>query len=349
MELFQREHILSRILAGYLKYRVGDDELRICNPSLDIIYDSNQIYIDTYNKCLGYEILDDKGIYNLLIEKSLWTETNEQQLIDILPKHIEYWKIEMYKAMFRSVEREKFRKYLNVAKQELQRLHTIRHSFDHATCGGIANYAKIQYVVENSTLTKDNQKYYWDKSSPYLAMVFYQDNIISEDTLRELGHTAPWDTIWSAGKKNGRLFPKSGIELSSEQQRLIMWSSLYDNIREYPDCPSDETINDDDVFDGWLLIKKREREAESNKISVEGNITNPKIANSDEIYLVANTIDDAKKIDAMNTSLARSIKKQRFDYITKHGEVKEQSLPDMKQRFSIELTQAMMKGTKNGR
>lgn len=348
METYKKEHLISRICAGYLRYPITDEVLRIHNPSLDINYEANELYCKVFTKSLNAGLSTDKNIYNLLIERGIWTEENEKNLILVLPKHIEYWKVEMYRAMFRSNDREKFRKYLDKAKTELLRLHQKRHMFDYATCEGIAHYARVQFIIENCTFTKENKLYDWDKSSPYLAMAYYQENIIAEEILRELAHTTPWDNIWATSKKNGSIFPKSGVELSQEQQRLIMWSSMYDSIREYPDCPSEDMVNDDDILDGWLIIKREEREANAGKAGLEVGIKNNKIANADEVYLVAQTIEDANKIDMLNSNLARNIKKQRFDYIKKKGEVNEAALPDVKQRFQMELTQAL-KGKMNGR
>jgi hypothetical protein len=284
-----------------------------------------------------------------MLEYGLWKEEQETELVTILPKHIEYWKVELFKAAFRTKERQTFRLHLATAKTELNRLYNLRHSFDHATCAGIANYAKFQYIVEKSTFYSNGKKYNWNKTSPYLALTYYQDNIISEDDLREISHTTPWENIWSAGKKNGRLFEKPGVELTQEQQRLIMWSSMYDSIKDYTDCPADEIINDDDMLDGWLILKRQERENNMTQNQAGQLIKNDKIANSDEIYLVANTIDDAKKVDRLNTNFARDLKKKRFNFIEKKGEVSEVSLPDVQQRLSMELTQVMMASAKGNK
>lgn len=346
VEIHQREFFLYRILSGYIFYKIGNVELKIKSPTLDVLYKASEIAFNAYETALKNEIMTDIDIYNMMIENGMWTAEKENQLNNILPKHIEHWKTEMYKSFFRSKDREKLRKFLNTAKKELTKLYNERHAFDHSTCNGIANYAKIQYIIEKSTFTKNDKLYSWKNSSPYLAMVFFQENLISEDNLRLISHTHPWDGIWSAAKKSGQVFSKPATELSNDQQRLIVWSSMYDSIRDTQDCPPDELINDDDCLDGWLIIKKQERDAQNNQIAAAKLMKNDKIANANEVYLVAQSVDDAKKIDMLNSSSAKEIKKQRFEHISKRGEIKEGALPDVKRQLQIDMNRALMQNAR---
>ena len=51
MEHYEREFFISRIDAGYIKYKCRDDRvLRINAPSTDVVYTAHEIYMDTLMK-----------------------------------------------------------------------------------------------------------------------------------------------------------------------------------------------------------------------------------------------------------------------------------------------------------
>ena len=94
-----------------------------------------------------------------------------------------------------------------------------------------------------------------------------------------------------------------------------MWSSLYDNIQESPDCPSNEVINDDDMLDGWMIIQKRNREQAKLQKDAENKFGNKKISNADEVFIVKDYYnqpdqkpeDFAKEVESSVEALSISI------------------------------------------
>ena len=103
---------------------------------------------------------------------------------------------------------------------------------------------------------------------------------------------------------------------------------MYDNIQESMDCPPDEVIEDDDMLDGWLLVQKKKREQEQAENEVANKTSNNKIANSDEIFVMAGTQEDANKINSSNTYHNQQIKKQRMQIVRQKGEAKDLDFPD---------------------
>ena len=348
-----RDFLLYRIICGYIKF----GRLQIFCPTPQILYEANQVYLDTLNKAKELDIMNDSDLLQILIQEQLWTYDDEKNLNKVVIGHIDYWKKEIYKYWWKENDRNKYRKFLLAAKKEHERLFNIRTAYNYATCDGIAAYAKYQYIIENSTFL-NGIKYDWDEQSPYAAMIYFQNNIIKEEELRDLSHNQPWEGMWIAGKREKSIFGKPSVELTSEQCRLIGWSSMYENIREHPEVPPEEIINDNDALDGWLILQKEERDKKHFEKRIEGQIQNKKIQNADEIYIMANveddltkisqnTIDNANKIDEMNSIYSKMLKKQRFKIIDKLGQINEQALPDVKQDFMMQLAQAQankMKG-----
>lgn len=337
MEHYLKELLISRITCGYLRYKIKNKLLFIKSPTNDIIYEANEVYKEVYERSLTEGIMSDEDILNMLIEKDLWTMQDEKNYQDILPKQIEYWKEELFKNRDNKKQVEKIRKYLAVAKKTVASMLITRHFYDYASSHGVANYAKTQFIIENSTfLPASNKKYSWRDASLYKAMIFYQENVIREENMREMSHTSPWDNIWAAGKKNGQIFPKCGVELTVEQQRLVLWSGLYDSIYESGEPPNKEVIEDDDMLDGWLSLKKK------NKLdNKEVGISNSKIANAGEIFMPAQTLEEAREIDNMNDRMAKSVKRRTMVILDKQKEVPDIMLPHMQERLMMEATQKL--------
>jgi len=108
----------------------------------------------------------------------------------------------------------------------------------------------------------------------------------------------------------------------------LIWSRMYDNVHESPDCPSEEVINDDDMLDGWFSIQASKRKDAIMESELESKLSNSKIANSQEIFLMADSKQDAENINQMNTHQARMIKKQRFNQLQKRGQMDQNQFQD---------------------
>lgn len=335
MELYKREFLISRIRAGYIPVNIEGRRYNVYTPSSSITLRANEIYCQEYEKAIEEELFDDDDIYNFLVFSGLWSAEKEKEFNEIVPKHIEYWKIELYKNVLRSNTRDTIRKYLKAAKEEYSKLHSVRHSFDHVTCAGHASYVKNMFLISKCARYK-GKRINWSNVDLNNFMTTYYTSLIDSDIIRELARTQPWSGLWPILKINGKIFENTN--LSHEQQHLISWSTMYDRIYESPDCPGEDVIEDDDMLDGWLLIQRRQREADKKKHELE-NVANKKIANADDIFLVAETPADAQKIDLLNDPRARKIKSQRLREVKNSGQLLEQQLSDVKQKRFMQLQQ----------
>ena len=160
-------------------------------------------------------------------------------------------------------------------------------------------------------------------------MAVYTGLVLSEKAIREIAKTEPWRSLWILSEsKVFELFANKGKELTPDQRNLLIWSRMYDNIHESMDCPPDEVIEDDDMLDGWLLIQKKKREQEQVQNEVANKTSNSKISNSDEIFVMAGTQEDANKINSSNSFHNQQIKKQRMQIVQQQGEAKDLDFPD---------------------
>jgi len=91
---------------------------------------------------------------------------------------------------------------------------------------------------------------------------------------------------------------------------------MYDNVYESPDAPKDEVIADDDCLDGWFIVQKRDYEQKKAEYAGEGKVgKNSKIANSQEVFLMAQTPEEIEEIYSMNNVHARNTIRARQQQI----------------------------------
>lgn len=343
MENYQREFLISRIRSGYIPVLLDNKQYIIYQPRTTTQLKAQEKYIESYTHAKELELLDDDDIYELLCATGLWSDTKEHELEEVLPGHIEYWKIELYNSLLKSNTRDTIRKYLATAKKEYYNLHNIRHSLDHMTCAGYANYVKNMYVIIYNTRHK-NKRVDWERIDVNQVMNSYYSATIDNDTMRMLSRTYPWSGLWSTLKQNGRIF--NNPDLTQEQQSLVSWSIMYDKIYESPDCPPEEVMDDDDMLDGWLLITKRKREADKQKQELQNKIGG-KMQNADDVFLIAETPSDAQKIELLNDPHISKIKKQRINQIKgASGDILEQQLNDVKMKRAMQIRQAYVNTVK---
>jgi len=111
---------------------------------------------------------------------------------------------------------------------------------------------------------------------------------------------------------------------------LILWSSMYDNIQESMECPTEEVIADDDMLDGWFILQRRKQKSEKAKSELESKTSNQKIANSDEIMIMTDSAKEAENIHGMNSFGSEMIRQQRLNTVKRLGNATDLDFQDKK-------------------
>jgi len=332
MELHTREYLISRIVLGIVKLKVRPGlTLSINSLTPQQNYESQQLYQDVFEEAYFGGLPLQEEVYEMLIERGLWSPVEESNIKKVA-KDIEDFKVQLYQALFDSKAQISIRRILNVIKEKQIELHRKKHIYDHTSCEGVASYSRSCWIIENCTTNNENKLYNFSEYSISQVLADYQSSMLEECEVRELARSEPWRSIWSSSKKEGSLFGKEGITLSDEQKHLIMWSSMYDNIAESPESPSEDVLEDDDMLDGWLLIQRRERDRDKQEKLAETVIDNQKISAADEVFVAAKSQEDIDRVNQLNDMRASIIREQRLGQIkSSDGGVRHQDLADVKQ------------------
>lgn len=349
MEYHEREFFISLIRSGKVIIHYKDIRLEIRPLTIDQVLEANIVYKHAFENTFIDGIMTEYEMQEWMNENGLWTLEHENK-IKSLKDDIERLKIEIYNYRHERKQREQIRKYLRLAEKTLSENLREKNSYFQNTREGYALSEKVSWIIKNSTYHKDKLYNFKDVSLTYIVDE-WQNSILSENIIRELAREEPWKSLWSVREnKEVKLFNSNqNEELTNNQRHILIWSQIYDNIQESMDCPEDSVIKDDDMLDGWFIVQAQKRKAEKLEKELEHEIKNDKIKNSKEVFVVTRDRENQRRIDEMNDPIAKSIKKQRHEFIIQKGTVSQSELPDEKFDLQMQINNLSRNAAKGGR
>lgn len=337
--------VLSRILSGSYIFVYGDTQYILRYPTTNIKYIADIFAQEEYEKTRFNSWIQKEDIEYFLIDNGLWTR-DANTMLSSLEKQIEDYKVELYQNSLNPVRIKQLRQKLNGVKKNYNKLFNRKHCLDHVTLDGYIDNLRDQYLLVNSIYDINNTLVFKDIYSADAELLsslsnYIAQNTISIETFRKLARSHKWKNYWICNKDN--LFNKPSTELTEEQQTLILMTRMYDNAYEHPECPSDNIIEDDDMFDGWLIYQRRESDRNKEKNRTEKMLKDKKLGNAKEIFLVANSKEEAEAIYNLNNNSSRNVINERNKVILNSKDhVKESDLPDVQRELSIKMNQQTM-------
>lgn len=327
MNTYEREYFVSRLRSGVYHVKMDKLRIRVLTPTIEDEYLANERFQEAYDQALLENIFTEEEMWEWMSSKGLWSEEKEEK-ISIIKKDIEKLKVGIYENRHNRDIADMSRRYLRQAENALVQLKGEKHELFSRTCEGLASQEKALALFERCCFVGSEQL---DCDDIDVSSLFYDYNhlLLNEKQLRELARNDPWRLCWLI-KDHAPLFAnRDGRDLSPDQKGILIWSGMYDNIQESMECPSEDVINDDDMLDGWFIIQRRKQDSEKAKSEIEKR-TNSKIANSDEIMVMAKNKKEADQIHSMNSVHADTVRKQRLATIRKNGKAVDLDFQDKK-------------------
>lgn len=342
MDRNRREYLTNRLVSGKIYVKVGVDTYCVIAPTPDIIYRANEVYYGIMEKNRFNEWVTKADATKLLIANGIWTADGDKNL-EAIEKRIEDLKVELYQSLMRPEEdKAKIRKTLKMVQEKQSDMLTQKHMYDYMTAEGFAESAKSRFMLESCVRDLHGKPLNADTLLLQKINTEVDKNRISVEEFRELARTDPWRSSWSCLKE------KALEVIGDEQRTLILFSKMYDGAHEHPECPSEDVINDDDMFDGWMIIQRREREKDKMTQTLNKSTQfDKKHKNANEIFVMAKTQQHANEIYNYNDLEGKLIQRQRAAAIQQYGSVEEKDLPDVKQHLMIQgmqLSKEKIKG-----
>ncbi len=350
MKGWERELYVSRIVAGCIPFTLDGKRYDFRQPSRDQRVYSYEVYREALREAELEGVTSQDELSALLHTHNLWTQ-DDQEKLDVLIKSIEDLKAELYESWNQSDKRRSLRNALKQCYVQRDKLESSKHTLDYLSCEGIAISAKYRYLMGCSIYHPDGSPYWpghvgWDYADDVIdrATELIGRERLNESQFRELALNEPWRSYWGARKVSGRgVLDSAAVDMTDDQRTIVLWSTIFDSIRESPNCPIDEVFSDDEMLDGWMIIQRRKRESEIDKKLLDER-SNSKILNSDEVFYMAQSPEDVAKIEKLNDGAAKMLKQQRMSLLKERKEVPEILMPDTALRLRTEATQKIAKG-----
>ena len=338
MDEGRRNFLTYQIISGIKIISIDDIKYRLIAPSKEIRFLAEHIYQETVQSLRFDNLITKEKSKLFLIGLGIWGDAHSEDL-EKLEKHIEDKKISLYKSLYNSDRQKRLRKTLKIAKRSLNNALAKKHSLDYMTLDYHAHLTKNKFITAMCLLdNKGNHVYdeesFWHADSTVLEKVinFLDHDIISIEEFRELVRNDPWRTLWNLGKESCIGVPP--VEWTDDQKTLVTFAKMYDNAYQSMECPPDKVIEDDDMFDGWLLTQKRDREKGKNTQHVDKmkGISDK----AQEVFVFAPNREDADKIYDLNDEHGRTKIQQRERFIDQQGHVQAADLPDTKMELRMQ-------------
>ena len=339
------EKVLNRIIQGRLRLRLGDLVLFIDEPSPDILEEAYEVYDRAYEKAYFSGSYVEQEIIELLIQFDLWSPLDDKMAED-LDKTVEDLKVEAYKNSYSKKTLIGIKRQIKHIQEQSARIKLKKKQFEIMSCAGVGNFAKQSWIISKTAKLEDGSEACDAIPLPKI-ITHYNDNEVSHEVYRKIARTDPWRSMWLGGVKQGNLFGKPTSICDRLKLTLVGYSQMYDNVYENPEAPDERVVEDDDCLDGWFIVQKRQRDKDKKKKEADKLLSNPKIANSQEVFLMAKNQDHAKEIVGLNNELGVQTINSRNKQIDDAGQVHFKNLADVQQDRAISASQAAIAQTRN--
>lgn len=340
---------ISRILSGQYIFVYNDTIYKLIYPSINIKYQAELCALDIYENNKYNDWISNDDIINWLIDSGLWSYEAEHRL-DQMDHQIEDHKVDLFNNFLNPTKLKSIRRSLDNLRRTQQKLYSIRHSFDHITIEGYSNLIKNQFIFMHSIYDAQDKLLFPDLNKVNYNLLNTLLNVVNDNTIdipvfKTIARNEVWRNYWSANKEN--IFGKPTIEWTDEQKTLVVLTKMYDSVNEHPECPPDSVIEDDDMLDGWMILQKRENEKQKSKNRSEKLLKDKKLGNAKEVFLVANSVEEANNIYNLNDSNSRNIIKERNQLLAKaNRDIKEAELPDVQRDILVQNNQQFIQSRK---
>jgi len=341
---------ISRILSGYYVFIYNNTRYKLVYPNTDIKYEAEIYALEEFDKNKFNDWISEEDILDYLVNMGLWSYGGDNNLKKI-EDQIENLKVDLYKNFLNPTKIKSIKRTLSNTKASYNKLYCVRHSLDQYTINGYSQTLKNNYILINSIFDCNNNRIFpcYEETDYRLLnelSLAISENIIDIEVFRKIARSDSWKNYWSANKEN--LFDRSTVNWTDEQRTLVILTKMYDSAMEHPECPPDSVFEDDDMFDGWMIVQRKENEKLRNKNRTEKLLEGKKLDRAGEIFVMAQSQEEASNIFDLNDPNARHIIKERQKILSKSDQqISETNLPDVKRNLVMQSNQQFKNSRKS--
>lgn len=292
------------------------------NHTIQEINTSYHIYDLSYQKALRGGLLPKEEWMGVLNERKLWTEDDNNYIKELESVHRGHLSNADEMMEINEVQSRRLYELSEKVKDKIDSHIAKRNRLMVFTAENYAEECKLIFLLECSLEDIGLNSISVDD----LPNIFVFYNLLAEvkkggigyneKELRYIARSSFWQNKYQIAKAFGfQLFSNSNvIELSTEQEMLMYWATVYDNINQDMEPPSREIIENDEKFDNWLerrskkLDRERKQKASHDKFKSKGKSA----FSQDEIFIKPKDEEEAKEIWELNSDNIRKRLDKKF-------------------------------------
>jgi hypothetical protein len=337
----EKATIVEKILSGVVFFRTRKEIYKIVTPTKETRGLADFLANEASQDLNFSQLITKQELKETLNSKGIWTYEDESKL-KTSEDAIEDMQISIYKNFFNSKAKDSLKRRLTGLRKAISQANEKKSSLENVTLEAYFDFIKDRFIIGMSLYDINNGKIYdaesfFDQDSLMLDKAY--DAWITEYSmfphLREVSRTNPWKSYWDSCQNNS-VFGPSTSGLNVFQRNIILFSKMYDNARQSQEVPPDEVFEDDDAFDGWMAVQRKEAKknrAKNNADKISGQ-------KGDEIFMVTSK-EDKDKVFNLNDHHERMSIKNKLSEVRSAGgeEIREAQLSDVKMRLQKELAE----------
>ena len=318
--------MLSRILLQYLPVNIDNKDycIDLC-PKPELVWQAELHKEDILESTKWANIWSYDHLLNWHI-KNGYLSSDYQENINSLTSQIKAAKKDLYlaalsaKGDYTDPHLKKMKRALDGPNNNLKAIQSSLLQIQAKSREGLAEDAAEDFILLRSFVDPESKKRITAHAN-LLDLAKYEilRTFPSSEKIRQIARENSTQLLF--GVKKGRILPKYPNEL---QLMLVSYVNMYKGILKDPECPPQFILNDDDALDGWLLNR--------GKSSTDDNVP-ASVKNRENVFITAETQEEANAIYASNSGSARTMQKARFKELQTKGAVKESEFKKRTQVF----------------
>ena len=341
----EKSAAVEKLLSGVFFFRFHGQIYKIVSPTPEKRTLAEFLAREARQDLNYNQLITKEQLKQVLDQRGIWT-SNDDKKLEAAEETIEEIQISIFKNFFNTKAKQSLKRRIAGVRKSIAQAIQKKSSTDHVTLESYTDFVRDRFAVAVSIFDLNgNQQYsaenFFDQDCGLLDVAY--DKWIEEYSviphLREISRTNPWKSYWDSDKGTG-IFSVPASHLNIFQRNVILYCKMYDNARQSPECPPDDVFEDDDAFDGWMAIQRKEAEKnrdQKNADKISGQ-------RGGEIFMVTDK-DDAEKVYDLNSHNERMKIKNRLKEVQDAGgqEIQEHQLSDVKMRLRKELMEMATK------
>lgn len=294
------EKLFYRILIGYYYVDIKNTKYKVTYPDIQTKYHAEILYDEIIEDNKYDKVWLTKEEIKLYLEyNNTWNKEFEEKLSQN-KKLLDLTKIDLYLNFSNAKKKDSNKKRIKNIQKEIDNLVTRKSSMDHLTVEDHASSIKNQYIIMNCIYLEDELVFDNQDSDHYDSQIVQKflleiiNNMISPSDLKKLARSELCRSYFSSCQ-----IKKDFLNINDDYRHLNSLVNMYDNVRQHPECPSEEIIDDDDALDGWFIYQQEKIRKEKKKNEILNKVGG-KAKDANEVFFISNDENELKEIFDIN-------------------------------------------------